>query len=88
MGLHEPDRAQLCQGLRLHQHICQNIDIAFGPGPATVPRLDSKYLSFERRICKKGTGEGWQPQRSGQLDFTPRPPAHFQRGQDEPAPVG
>src|ERR1035438_19121 len=34
--------------------------------------LESKHLRFERRICKKGIGEGWQPQRSGQLDFTDR----------------
>src|ERR1035437_4548735 len=47
--------------------------------------LDSKYLSFERPICKKSAGEGWQPQRSGQLDFTPRPPAHFGRRQDKSA---
>src|ERR1017187_7377571 len=50
--------------------------------------LDPKHLSFERRICKESAGEGWQPQRSGQLDFTPRPPAHFGRRQDKSSPGG
>ena len=51
-------------------------------------RLDFKHLSFERRIYKKSAGESWQPQRSGQLDFTPRPATHVGWGQDGPAAGG